>query len=210
MTIELDLFSLPLIWCSGFSEMAEQSLLNGSVESFCSCELTCSQVSSTDTCSGFPRKENLASILLCWSLLRSTIFTQKVHIYFTLSACLPIYFYIAMGYHWYAELQVPEIVKSWHWYPWMIDTITVTLSLKLICLDSVEKVSHAGSVHNQWKGHFKDIRVLLPLCKVRSKVNFPSYSKVWHQGMPVTFTFVFQPCSSLYTGWEHTGNDPLW
>lgn len=110
MDIELDLPFLPLICCKGSLGMAVQRQLNGNVESFSSSELICSQDSLTDTSSGLLSIEIWLSILLSCTLLGSTIFTQRVNL-FHLASLLPIYFYIAMGYLCYAELQMPEAIK---------------------------------------------------------------------------------------------------
>lgn len=109
MPVQLNLPLLPLICCNGFLGMAEQRLLNGSTESFRCSELICFQASFTDTCSGLFSTEMLASILLCCTLLGSTIFTQRVNL-FHLASLAPNFF-IAKGYQCYSELQVPETIK---------------------------------------------------------------------------------------------------
>lgn len=56
----------------------------------------CSQASSTDTCSGLPSTEMLASILLCCTLQGSTIFTQRVNL-FHLASLSPNLFLYSYG-----------------------------------------------------------------------------------------------------------------
>lgn len=80
-TVQLDLHLLLLICWNGSLGMAEQRLLNDSAESFSCSVLIHFQSSSTDTCAGLLSTKILASILLCCTLLGSTIFTQRVNLF---------------------------------------------------------------------------------------------------------------------------------
>lgn len=63
-----------------------------------------------DNSSGLFSIEMLVSRLLCCTLLGRSFFTQRVNLFY-LASLFPIYFYVAMGYLRYAELQMPETIN---------------------------------------------------------------------------------------------------